>query len=138
MEMSLALSPSNGGGDEPGMGPPSIVERLCCSSSCTWSSQDMEEVWVSSMASLKAICWASGSSTVLSHDGQGGVGSFQSWGQDELWGHPPHGVWDVAHLLLWLCHSLALCPLLDSLWDRLGFVALGSLSSHSRVLLSGL
>ena len=59
METSLALSPSNNGGGEPESGLPFILEScLCCSSSfCTLSSQDMEEDWLSSMASLKAVCW---------------------------------------------------------------------------------
>ena len=57
--------------------------------------------------------------------------------QDKSWGDPPLGVWDVPFLLLWLHHSLTLRPLLDSLWDWLGFIALGSHSSHSQVLLLG-
>ena len=53
-------------GDEPGLGSPSIEERLSCSSSssCTQSSQDIDEDQARFMASLKAIGWASGSSTV--------------------------------------------------------------------------
>ena len=119
METSLVLSPSNNRGSEPGLGLPSVVEQCLCHSSsfCTWSFQVMEEERPSSMASLEAVCWAWGSSTVLSHDGQGGVGSFQSWGPDESWGDLPLRVQDGPFLLLWLHHSFTLCPLLDSLWD---------------------
>ena len=52
--------------DEPSLGSPSIEEHLSCSSSssCTQSSQDIDEDQARFMASLKAIGWASGSSTV--------------------------------------------------------------------------
>ena len=140
MEISLMLSPSNGRGSKPRLGLPSIMEQHLCHSSsfCTWSSQFMEEEWLSSIASLKAVCWALGSSAVLSHEGWGRVGNFQSQGWDELWGDPPHGVWDIACFLLQLCCSFTLRPLLDSLWDWLGFITLGSLLSYSWVLWLGL
>ena len=64
------LSPSNGGGDEPGSGLPAVEECITCSSSsCTRSSQDMDGDRVMSIASLKAICRASGSFVVLPRDG---------------------------------------------------------------------
>ena len=134
MEMSLVPSPSNNGGCESRLGLPSIVEQHLCHSSsfCTWSSQVMEEEWPSSMASLKAICWALDSSAVLSHNGRGRVGNFHSWGPDESWGDLPLRVWDDPFLLLWLCHSFTLCPLQDSLWDQLGFVTSGSHSTPPR------
>ena len=61
METSLAFPSSNTGGGEPDLGLIlALGSCLCHSSSCTWSFQDIEEEQLSSMASLKAICQASG------------------------------------------------------------------------------
>ena len=138
METSLAFSSSNTGGVEPNSGLPFTLEsHLCHSSSfCTWSSQDMEEEQPSSMASLKAICWASDSFAILPHEGWGGVGSLWSQGPDGSCGDPPLGIWDAPFLTLWLRCSLTPCLLLDSLRDLPScFVISGPHLCHSWVLL---
>ena len=91
------------------------------------------------MASFKAVCWASDSFAILSHEGQEGVGNLWSWGPDRSCGDPPLNVQDVPLLTLQLHHSLILCLLLDSLWDLPPcFVVLDPHLSHSWVLLSEL
>ena len=71
METSLMVQPSNGGGDEPGWELPLVEECLShsSSSSCTQSCQDKGGDRATSIASLKAICWASVSFGVLLHNG---------------------------------------------------------------------
>ena len=78
METSLTLQPSNGGGDGPGWESPLVEECLShsSSSSCTRSSQVMGGDRAMSIASLKAICWASVFFNVKLCSGQGGVGNF--------------------------------------------------------------
>ena len=104
----------------------------------------MEEERPISMASLKAVCWASASGastpfTTLSHGGQGGVGNFQPHGLDGSWGDLSLGGWDPPLLVLQLCHSLMSHLLLDSLQDLPPcFVVLDPPSSCSQVLLLGL
>ena len=145
METSLAFPSSNAGGGMSGSGLLSVMEppHLCCSSSQTWSSHDMEEEWPISMASLKAIWWAlvSGVSTfftTLSHEGQGGVGNFWSNGLDKSQEDLSFGGLDPPLLVLWLCCPLISCLLLDLLWDLPPCLIVSDPhSSHSWVLLLG-
>ena len=70
--------PSNHGEDGHGWESPLVEECLShsSSSSCTRSSQVMGGDWVTSIASLKAVCWVSAFFDVSLHDGRGGVGNF--------------------------------------------------------------
>ena len=146
METSLAFPSSNARRDVSSSGLLSAMEphHLCCSSSWTWSSHDMEEEQLISMVSLKAICWASASGvstsfTTLSCEGWGGVGNFWSHGLDESWGDLSLWGQDPPLLVLWLCHSLVSHLLLDSLWDLPPCLVISDpCSSHSQVLLLGL
>ena len=72
------LQPSNHGEDGHGRESPLVEECLSrsSSSSCTQSSQVMGGDRVTSIASLKAICWVSAFFDVSLHGGQGGVGNF--------------------------------------------------------------
>ena len=124
-------------GVSPRSGLSSTLEsHLCHSSSfCTWSSQDMEGDWLSSMASLKAICQA----LRLFHHfipwGPRGCRQFSIPGAWWVTWRPASQCLDVPFLTLWLCHSLTPCLLLDSLQDRPPcFVILGLHLSHSWVL----
>ena len=78
MEMSLMSQPSNHREDGHGWESPPVEERLSClsSSSCIWSSQIMGGDWVTSIASLKAICWVSAFFDISLCSGQGGIGNF--------------------------------------------------------------
>ena len=57
METSLMFPSSSAGGGMSSLGLLSLMEpsHFCPSSSQTWSSHDMEEEWLTSMASLKAV-----------------------------------------------------------------------------------
>ena len=138
METSLTSQPSNHGEDRHGWESPPVEEHLShsSSSSCTWSSQVMGGDQATSIASLKAICWVSAFLDVSLCGGWGGVGNFWPQELDESRGDPPHGVWDRAHFLLQLHHSLTFCWCCDLLCNPLGLGASG-LSSHSQVLLLG-
>ena len=127
IETLLALPPSTAGGGMSGSGmfsildlPPGTEPSFCHSSSWTWSSHNIEEEWLLSMASLKAVCWDSvcgalGSSSTFSCKDWGGVGNFWLHRWDESQEDLFFKGWDPSLLILWLC-----CPLISHLgWDLL-------------------